>query len=196
MVFLPKKGCHCDPCQKWKSLGLPLGIEMSSASPAPSPGLPPSAKPQRICRPLDLRKGAEIHLTEEEAQLAMSPVPAAGAGSLDQGGSWGKYIVTSPQMKLAFEALCEPKLPSTPAPMYLGKPLTQVVYNATKAKVDNWKKSGANLQTIVYWGGAGPVTRGEYISMFQQYEQAWLALQGQPQAALSNQPPSDGKDVV
>jgi hypothetical protein len=71
-----------------------------------------------------------------------------------------------------------------------------MVYNATKAKVDNWKKSGANLQTIVYWGGAGPVTRAEYISMFQQYEQAWLALQGQPQAALSNQPPSDGKDVV
>lgn len=49
-------------------------------NPPPSPAQPQAATPQRISRPLDLRRGGEIRLSEEEVQLAKSPPILATSG--------------------------------------------------------------------------------------------------------------------
>jgi hypothetical protein len=93
------------------------GMEKYQATPSPSPEPPPSVGRQRISRPLDLRKGGEIHLTEEEVQLARSPVPVVGPSSFYHAKPLGLSPDAIQAMKKALASLYEDNLFDQESPL-------------------------------------------------------------------------------
>jgi hypothetical protein len=103
---------------------------------------------------LDLRKAIEIRLTEEEAQLAMSPAPWAAPSSR-------RPIKFYPETSVAT------------LPKVHGKPLDGKLYEGMKDATDEYKKYPEQLSGRVTWAGKGLVTKAKYIQMFEEWEKAY-----------------------
>ncbi len=153
----------------------------SLATPSQSPGPPPIATPQRISRPLDLRKAIEIRLTEEEAQLAMSPVP--------------EVVPSSPPPSKSVLG------PEPPTPKCLGKPLSPWHYSVAKKKADQlkngtWTSALYKKTGEVLWM-QHPVTKEQWLDNFAQYEKAYLDLQAsnQPKETSSGEESDKADDI-
>jgi hypothetical protein len=160
-------------------LETPSQPETSSASPDPSPAPPPTVTLRTICRPLDLRRGAEIRLTEEEVQLAMSQAPVAGPSSRPP----NKSSVAPKAVSAYYTQWNGPD-----GPPCWKKPLMANLYKTTRIRVKyilnpdgSVKEPTKAMKWATQW-----VNRQEYFDRFQVYEKAWLELQN---AQSPSEPP-------